>query len=317
MQLLRRFDKARSHDIVTLVGPAFGSYTDIVVVWDPTYQQMSDFLFNGEESSQQDVPRAFAGNLVKMPKEGDQWKDDVRQKMRECDLCVIDVSDVGPGLAWEIATALTLVPSDRIVLIAAYEVAARKRDQLFAQVGDVVFKVAVPPEFSSEIHVAVADLRPPIFYGSFPLSWLFSGTSIGCSLRCPGIADRDPPPVPRPPTGTPATASTSGTGRSPPPRRGGSRRWDRDSRRDRHSSGPAVAAAGARLIGFLDLQKFDPRDHRLRVFGGVPVSRPVPRHTDRMFQKRKRLPVSVTSTDAPRRDLRGSMRFCTLVTLDS
>ena len=27
--------------------------------------------------------------------------------------------------------------------------------------------------------------------------------------------------------------------------------------------------------------------------------------------------ASVTSTDAPRRDLRGSMRFCTLVTLDS
>ena len=245
MLLLRRFDKVRSHDIVTLVGPAFGSYTDIVVVWDPTYQQMSDFLFNGEESSQQDVPRAFAGNLVKMPKEGDQWKDDVRQKMRECDLCVIDVSDVGPGLAWEIATALTLVPSDRIVLIAAYEVAARKRDQLFAQVGDVVFKVAVPPEFSSEIHVAVADLRPPIFYGSFPLSWLFQWHvyRLFASMR-PGIADRDP-------TGSTASNGHASDGEHERNRplaaseAGGSRRWDRDSRRDRHSSGPAVAAAGA------------------------------------------------------------------------
>ena len=29
------------------------------------------------------------------------------------------------------------------------------------------------------------------------------------------------------------------------------------------------------------------------------------------------LRASVGSTDAPRRDLRGSMRFCTLVTIDS
>jgi len=33
--------------------------------------------------------------------------------------------------------------------------------------------------------------------------------------------------------------------------------------------------------------------------------------------KAETLRASVTSTDAPRRDLRGSMRFCTLITLDS
>jgi hypothetical protein len=197
--ILRRFQDWASKAVRTIVAPVFGSLGQVSIVYDPTYAGARPY--EGPEIER--VERLYDqlgdyGSVIKI--EGEGWQPKVHELLRETHLCVIDISEVGAGVAWEIKTALSELLTDQIVLVASYDAAIQSEESLFDRVCQAVLSLknenseSLEPE---ELRARLRTLRAPLLYGAFPLSALFRFRVYQLMKRLAAMrsASRGNPPV--------------------------------------------------------------------------------------------------------------------------
>lgn len=172
--VLRRFTDWASQSVRKIVAPILGSLGQLSIVYDPTYADARPMESPDIETVERLLDQlSDYSSVIKI--EG-EWQPRVRELIQETHLCVIDVSEVGDGVAWEIRTALDELSAEQIILVASYDAAIQSEDNLFDEVCDAVLSLTGQDEWSmqpGELQEELMKLRSPLLYGEFPLSTLF------------------------------------------------------------------------------------------------------------------------------------------------
>ena len=120
----RSFREDQSYAARDMIAPILGCIGNLTTIHNPTYIQGLTGAQGHDQSEDSwfawlELGEILSDGLAAINCEGDTWKEEVRRRLAQADLAVIDVTVSSDNVAWERNQALASLPEDRVILIRA------------------------------------------------------------------------------------------------------------------------------------------------------------------------------------------------------
>jgi hypothetical protein len=149
--LLRRFDSHLSRQAARVLNPALRAYGEVTTAEDKTLREAR----NAWVSQLPGFPRSTPLETFKTT---DEWHVDVKRRIAESDLIVIDVSEMSHWLAWEYLQSTRSNEERPTILVASAGYLAANRSALFREF------LKELKSLSDDAESLLASVEPPLAY---------------------------------------------------------------------------------------------------------------------------------------------------------
>jgi hypothetical protein len=149
--LLRRFDSHLSRKAVRVLNPALRAYGEVITAEDKTLREARNALVPQLPGFPRSAPLETFKNT-------DEWHEDVKRRIAESDLIVIDVSEMSHWLAWEYLQSTRSNDPRPTILVASAGYLAANRSALFREF------LKELKSLSDDAESLLASIEPPLAY---------------------------------------------------------------------------------------------------------------------------------------------------------
>jgi hypothetical protein len=156
--LLRRFDSHLSSEAKDVLNPTLIAYGKVETADDKTLHEGFDLQTPGLPDSEPVEVFVTTG----------KWQEEVKKKIAESDLIVMDMSEISPALAWEFFQSVRHSEPRPIILVASARYLAAKRSTAFR---DFVNKLK---GLSDDAEALLASVEPPLAYSRSLVNLIFT-----------------------------------------------------------------------------------------------------------------------------------------------
>jgi hypothetical protein len=157
--LLRRFDRHLSSEAKRVLAPVLTAYGEVETVNDKTLREAHD-LWPPEGVPTSAPLKAFSTT--------DRWPEDVKRKIAEADLIVMDVSDISAAIAWEFLQCVRHSEPRPIILVASARYLAAKRSAVFHEFVNEL------KGLSDDAESMLTSVHPPLAYSRSLVNLVFT-----------------------------------------------------------------------------------------------------------------------------------------------
>jgi len=170
--LLRRFfAEEQARLLRAIVSPTLGAYAQITTLTDPAYSGGRERPLTRQQEAAESLKDLLAHADRMITSSDSTWRHTVSDALRTSNLVAIDVTEITPSIAWEIAESLSHHRPECILLLCNIEGYAADKLRLASTIEAVIAEELAkrPQSVMERFH----HLPPPLMYCNFPASLVF------------------------------------------------------------------------------------------------------------------------------------------------